>query len=127
MKAVGTGYTGIMPRSLRMKEEHFELSVHVDGGMPDPTATEKCDTETDKDYRDRMVCASRDGQAARRNAAAEARNTLSAREALSRFYEWDMYDGYRYACCVSAQDEETYSQLPDEEPELIQIDINEEF
>lgn len=44
-----------------------------------------------------------------------------------RFYEWDLYDGYRYACCVLAPDEETASQLPDEEPELTEIDLTEEY
>ena len=132
VKAAGTGYTGILPRSLCMKEEHYEVSLHVDVGMTASTCTDGygAGTETAEGARARIWCpgpASQDGKAAGRIGSTEVRRMLSDRESLCRFYEWDLYDGYRYACCVLAPDEETLAQLPDEEPELIQIDLAEEF
>jgi 4'-phosphopantetheinyl transferase len=129
VKAVGTGYTGIMPRSLRVCEEHYDVSIRVCGRpsvflneAPENDAAENAATETD----DAQEHGPQGGEPDGKKIEDDIEEALS-RARLSRFYEWDLYDGYRYACCVLAPDEETLAQLPDEEPELIQIDLTEEF
>lgn len=97
VKALGCGYTGLKPRDLRVRQEHYEMRIYD----PHPGMADRKD-----------ICST--GQE-------------PAPVNTCRLYEWDMYDGYRYACCMLAPDEETAAQLPDEEPELTQVDLTDIF
>ena len=120
VKALGCGYTGLAPRDLRVRQEHFEMKLYGScSGAIAGSCTDSMSTDDDE-----QICVKRAG---RKQSTGHAAKRDYEPATMCRFYEWDLYDGYRYACCVLAPNEETAAQLPEEEPELVEVNLMDIF
>ncbi len=139
VKALGCGYTGLAPRDLCVRQEHFEMKLYKPCGEAIAgSCTDSMSTDDDE-----QTCVKKAGNldvGTAERKVTECANIASRKQStghvakrdcepatMCRFYEWDLYDGYRYACCVLAPDEETAARLPDEEPELTEVDLVDYF
>ena len=139
VKALGCGYTGLAPRDLRVRQEHFEMKLYKPcSGAIIGSCTDSM--STDDDEQTRLLKAGKSDVGTAEGKATECADIAGRKQStghaakgdcepatMCKFYEWDLYDGYRYACCVLAPDTETLAQLPDEEPELTEVDLVDYF